>query len=156
MDSPLVPVFLAVIAVAAILQAAFVAALAIAMRFAGKKLAAAEETLAARIEAQGETLSRVSEVAVRASAQTLAQARRLEDVVTDASEKVQHAMGAVNRKLERLGGEVEVTAEELDEEDEPVRGRLAGAAALVRGVQKAVEVWRETAPDGPAPRRWPR
>ena len=154
MDSPLVPVFLAVIAVVALMQAAFVAGLAIAMRTAGRKLAEVEETLLGRIEAQAATLTRLSEAAARASEQTLEQAERMESVVSDASEKVERVMSAVTRKLESAAGDVEETADDLDREPDPISGRLAGAAALFRGVQRAMEVWRETAPtDGPGRRR---
>ena len=57
MDSPLVPIFLAVIALTALLQAAVVAGLAFALRMAARKLAEVEETVAAQIEAQGAALS---------------------------------------------------------------------------------------------------
>jgi hypothetical protein len=157
-DSPLVPIFLAVIALTAFLHAAVVAGLAFAMRIAGRKLAEVEETLAAQIETQGESLSRVTEAAVRASEKTLAQAERLEAVVTDASAKVESVMSAVSRRVEEAAARVQagddaagagVYEEEADEFVAPVRSRLAGAAAVLRGVQRAVEVWRDSAPDAP-------
>jgi hypothetical protein len=152
-DSPLVPIFLAVIALVAILQAAVVGGLAYAMRIAARKIAEVEETVSAQIEAQGEALSRLTEAAVRASQQTLVQAERLEDAVTGATEKVQSVMGAVSSRLEDTAGRVEDVAGDIDDEAEPVSGKLAQAAALFRGVQRAVEVWRETAPaDGRARR----
>lgn len=154
MDSPLVPIFLAVIAVAALLQAAFVAGLAIAMRMADRKLSEVEETLGAQIEAHSATLVRLTDAAVRASEQTLAQAERVEGVVSDASEKVDQVMAMVSRRLEAVAGNVEDTADEIETEAEPVTSRLAGAAALFRGVQRAVQVWKDTAPaDGPRNRR---
>ena len=157
MDSPLVPIFLAVIALAALLQAAVVAGLAFAIRIAARKLAEVEETLAAQIETQGAALARVTGAAVRASEQTLAQAERLEEVVTDASAKVESAMAAVTRRVEsaaaRAFDEVEAVDEAEEEVAVSVRSRLAGAAALFRGVQRAVEVWRDAAPDGPPRRR---
>ena len=45
MDSPLVPVFVAIIAIAALMQAVFVAGLAIAMRIANVRMAELQETL---------------------------------------------------------------------------------------------------------------
>jgi hypothetical protein len=150
LDSPLVPVFLAIIAVAALLQAAFVAGLAIAMRMADRKLSDVEETLGAQIEAHSATLARLTDAAVRASEQTLAQAERVEGVVTDASEKVDEVMAMVSRRLAAVAGDVEETAEEI--EAEPAGSRLAGAAALFRGVQRAVQVWKDTAPAA-GPRR---
>ena len=159
MDSPLVPIFLAVIAVTALLHAAVVAGLAFAMRIAGQKLAEVEETLAAQIETQGEALGKVTDAAVRASEKTLAQAERLEEVVTDASQKVEAVMSTVTERIEALAARVEAEPEEMDEElyeeaeeEEfvaPARSRLAGAAAVIRGVQRAVEVWRDSAPDSP-------
>ena len=150
MDTPLVPIFLAVIAVAALLQAAVVAGLAFAMRIASRKLAEVEDSLAAQIEAQGEALAKVTDAAVRASEQTLAQAERLEEVVTDASARVASVMAAVRRRIESAAARVEHEAEEVDEAEEEVeasvRSRLAGAAALFRGVQRAVEVWRDSDP----------
>jgi hypothetical protein len=156
-DSPLVPIFLAVIALTAFLHAAVVAGLALALRIAGRKLAEVEQTLAAQIETQGESLSRVTEAAVRASEKTLAQAERLEAVVTDASAKVESVMSAVSRRIEEAAARVQddeeeaagagVYEEEAEEFVAPVRSRLSGAAAVIRGVQRAVEVWRDSAPD---------
>ena len=155
MDSPLVPIFLAVIAVTALLHAGVVAGLAFAIRIAGRKLAEVEQTLAAQIETQGESLSRVTEAAVRASEKTLAQAERLEAVVTDASSRVESVMSAVSRRIEEAAARVQddsdpadaVYAEEAEEFVAPVRSKLAGATAILRGVQRAVEVWRDSAPD---------
>jgi hypothetical protein len=156
-DSPLVPIFLAVIALTALLQAAVVAGLAFALRMASRKLAEVEETVAAQIEAQGAALSKVTDAAVRASEQTLAQAERLEGVITDASAKVESVMAAVTRRIESAAARVEDEAEAVEEAEEEVahtvRSRVAGAAALFRGVQRAVEVWRDAAPDGPSRRR---
>ena len=154
MDSPLVPVFLAVIAIVALVQAAVVAGLAYGMRIAARKVAEVEESVSAHIEAQGEALSRLTEAAVRASHQTLVQAERLEAAVSDASGKVHSVMGALSHRLESTADHVEDVAEEIEDEEQPVRGKLAHAAALFRGVQRAVEVWRDTAPaEGGARRR---
>ena len=146
MDSPLVPVFLAVIAIVALVQAAIVAGLAFGVRIAARKIAEVEESVSAQIAAQGEALSRLTEAAVRASQQTLVQAGRLEEAVDDASAKVHSVMGALTRRLETTAADVEDVADDIEEEEEPVRGKLAQAAALFRGVQRAVEVWRDTAP----------
>jgi hypothetical protein len=155
-DSPLVPIFLAVIALTALLHAAVAAGLAYAVRMAGRRLAEIEQTLAAQIETRGESLSRVTEAAVRASEKTLAQAERLEAVVTDASARVESVMSAVSRRIDEAAARVQEDAEapgagvyEEDAEEfvAPVRSRLAGATAVLRGVQRAVEVWRDSAPD---------
>ena len=90
---------------------------------------------------------------MRASEQTLAQAERLEGVVTDASTKVESVMAAVTRKIESVAARAVDEVEEVEEAEEEIQGsvrsRVAGAAALFRGVQRAVEVWREAAPAPP-------
>jgi hypothetical protein len=43
--------------------------------------------------------------------------------------------------------DIEEAADEIEEDViEPARDQLSGVAALFRGVQRAVEVWRDTAP----------
>ena len=154
MDSPLVPVFVAIIAIAALLQALFVAGLAIALRIANARMAELQEALDREIAKPIAQMARMAEVAVRASEQTLAQARRMEGVVEDASAKVESVIGDVTRRLHAAGEDLEDTAEEIEEDVlEPARGQLSGVAALFRGVQRAVDVWRETAPNDSRSRR---
>jgi len=70
---------------------------------------------------------------------------------------VESVMAAVTRRIESATARVEDEAFELDETEEAVAGsvrsRIAGATALLRGVQRAVEVWRDAAPDAPPRRR---
>jgi light-regulated signal transduction histidine kinase (bacteriophytochrome) len=146
-DSPLVPVFVAIIAIAAVLQAAFVAGLAIALRIANARMAGLQETLDREIAGPVAEMTRMADMAVRASEQTLAHAQSMGDAVEQASARIESVIGDVTRKLQAAGDDLEATAEEIDEDVvEPARDQLSGVAALFRGVQRAVEVWRETSP----------
>jgi len=146
-DSPLVPVFVAIIAIAALLQAVFVTGLAIAMRIANLRMAELQETLDREIAKPVAEMARMAEVAVRASEQTLVHAQRMGGVVEDASAKIESVIGDLTRKLQAAGEDLEETAEEIEEDViQPAREKLSGVAALFHGVQRAMEVWRETAP----------
>lgn len=146
MDSPLVPVFVAIIAIAAVMQAVFVAGLAIALRVANARMAILQEALDREIAKPVADMARMADIAVRASEQTLFHAQRLEGMVEDASVRIESVIGDVTRKLAAAGQDAEETADDFDGEDvvEPARDQLSGVAALFRGVQRAVEVWRET------------
>jgi hypothetical protein len=153
-DSPLVPVFVAIIAVAALLQAVFVAGLAIALRIANARIVELQERLEREIAKPVAEMTRLADLAVRASEQTLVHAERLGDVVEEASAKIESVIGTVTRKLNAAGDDLEETAEEIEEDViEPARDQLSGVAALFRGVQRAVEVWRETSPSAGRSRR---
>lgn len=154
MDSPLVPVFVAIIAIAGVMQAVFVAGLAIAMRIANVRMAELQETLDREIAKPVADMTRMADMAVRASEQTLVHAQRMEGVVEEASAKIESVIGDVTRKLQAAGDDLEETAEEIEEDViEPARDQLSGVAALFRGVQRAVEVWRETSPSDSRSRR---
>lgn len=154
MDSPLVPVFVAIIAIAGVMQAVFVAGLAIAMRIANVRMAELQETLDREIAKPVADMTRMADMAVRASEQTLVHAQRMEGVVEEASAKIESVIGDVTRKLQAAGDDLEETAEEIEEDViEPARDQLSGVAALFRGVQRAVEVWRETSPTDSRSRR---
>lgn len=154
MDSPLVPVFVAIIAIAGVMQAVFVAGLAIAMRIANVRMAELQETLDREIAKPVADMTRMADMAVRASEQTLVHAQRMEGVVEEASAKIESVIGDVTRKLQAAGDDLEETAEEIEEDViEPARDQLSGVAALFRGVQRAMEVWRETSPSDSRSRR---
>ena len=147
MDSPLVPVFVAIIAIAALMQAVFVVGLAIAMRIANARMTELQETLEREIAKPVADMTRVADMAVLASEQTLVHAQRLGGFVEEASAKIESVIGDVTRRLEGASEDLEEAAEEIEEEViEPARDQLSGVAALFRGVQRAVEVWRETSP----------
>ena len=146
MDSPLVPVFVAIIAIAALMQAVFVAGLAIAMRIANVRMAELQETLDREIAKPVAEMARMADLAVRASEQTVVHAQRMGGVVEEASAKIESAIGDLSRKLQAAGEDLEETEEEIEDVIQPARDKLSGVAALFRGVQRAMEVWRETAP----------
>ena len=147
MDSPLVPVFVAIIAIAALMQAVFVAGLAIAMRVANVRMAELQETLDREIAKPVAEMARMADVAVRASEQTLVHAQRMGGVVEEASAKIESVIGDLSLKLQAAGEDLEETAEEIEEDViQPARDHLSGVAAVFRGLQRAMEVWRETAP----------
>jgi hypothetical protein len=147
-DSPLVPVFVAIIAVAAVMQAIFVVGLAVAMRIANARMAALQEALEREIAKPVADMARVAEMAVLASEQTLVHAQRVGGFVEEASAKIETVIGDVTRKLEGASEDLEEAADEVEEDViQPAREQLSGMAALFRGVQRAVEVWRETSPD---------
>jgi hypothetical protein len=147
-DSPLVPVFVAIIAIAAVMQAIFVVGLAVAMRIANARMAALQEALEREIAKPVADMARVAEMAVLASEQTLVHAQRVGGFVEEASAKIETVIGDVTRKLEGASEDLEEAADEVEEDViQPAREQLSGMAALFRGVQRAVEVWRETSPD---------
>ena len=154
MDSPLVPVFVAIIAIAALMQAVFVAGLAIAMRIANARMADLQETLDREIAKPISEMMRMAQLAVRASEQTLVHAERMGAVVEEASTKIESVIGDVTRKLRAAGDDLEEASEDIEEDViEPARNQLSGVAAVFRGVQRAMEVWRETAPGDSRSRR---
>ena len=147
MDSPLVPVFVAIIAIAALMQSIFVVGLAIAMRIANARMGELLETLEREIAKPIAEMTRVADMAVRASEQTLVQAERMGAAVAEASTKIEGVIGDVARKLQAAGDDLEDAAEEIEEDViEPARDQLSGVAAVFRGVQRAMEVWRDTSP----------
>lgn len=150
MDSALVPVFVAILAIVAVMQAIFIVGLAMAMRIANARMAELQETLDREIARPIADLTRMADLAVRASEQTLMHTQRMGGAVEEASSKIESVIGDVTRKLQAAGGDVEEAVEEEleDEEDfvDPPREERSGVAALLRGVQRAVEVWRATSP----------
>jgi hypothetical protein len=151
MDSPLVVVFLAVIALAALVQAGFVGALAYALRMGSRKLDLLEEQFEKGVVPQIRNAARLSDRAAALSEKSLAQARRVDVLVADASRRAERYL---DDATVRFGSAVERTALRVDAHlasraervrAHPLLQRLSGAAALVRGVQRALEMWQATA-----------
>ena|SRR5688572_12820538 len=147
MDSPLVPIFVGVIAVTSLLQAAFVAGLLIASRKAMQKVDELEGNLSAQLPGQAARWTGLAAAAVRASETTVFQAGRLEGTVTRASLKVEAVLGHATAKVAEAGERMEETAERLSDTLDPVESRLGTAAAVVRGMRRALEVWRGSSRD---------
>ena len=98
MDSPLVVVFLAVIALTALLQAGFVGALAFAMRTGNRKLADIEETFEQSVVPQIRSAARLTAKAAELSEKSLAQALRVDTLVADASRKAERYLDEATRE----------------------------------------------------------
>src|SRR5688500_15397345 len=146
-DSGLVPLFVAILAVVALMQAAFIVGLAMALRIANARMAELQATLDREIAKPIADLTRMADMAVRASELTLGHAQRMTGAVEDASLRIESVIGEVTRKLHAVDEDIEDAADEIEEDViEPARDQLSGVAALFRGVQRAVEVWRDTAP----------
>jgi hypothetical protein len=146
-DNALVPIFVGILAVVAFMQAVFIIGLAMAMRIANARMAVLQATLDREIAKPIADLTRMADMAVQVSEQTLIHAQRMGTAVEEASVKIESVMGDVTRKLQAAGYDAEEEVDEIEDEVvEPVRDQLSGVAALFRGVRRAVEVWRETSP----------
>jgi hypothetical protein len=151
MESPLVVVFLAVIALTALLQAAFVGALAFGVRMGRQKMQEAEEKFEATVTPRLRDAARLTGQAATLSEKSLSQARRVDSLLAETSRKAERHLdqaavrfeGAVGRAALRVDDALETRAARI-RENRVVR-RLTGASAFLKGVQRALEVWQATA-----------
>jgi len=151
MESPLVAVFLAVIALTALLQAGFLAAVAFGLRRGNQKLGEFEETFETGVVPRLREAAKLTDRAAELAERTLAQAHRMDGVVGDVSRKAERYMDQAAAKLEtaasraaiRLDSKLAV-GEERVREHRMVR-RLSSVSAFITGVQRALEVWQATA-----------
>ena len=151
MDSPLVVVFLAVIALTALLQAGFVGAIAFAMRAGNRKLADIEGKFEQSVVPQIRSAAKLTAKAAAVSEKSLAQALRVDTLVADASRKAERYLdeatvrleGAVERAAVRMDSEITVRAARA--RDNRILRKLSSASAFVTGLQRALEVWQATA-----------
>jgi hypothetical protein len=152
--SPLVVVFLAVIALTALLQAGFVGYLAYGLRMGRRKLDLLEEQFEKDVVPQIRNAAKLSDRAAALSEKSLAQAYRVDGLVADASRRAERYLDDATA---RFGSTLERTALRVDADlasraarvrAHPLLQRLSGAAALVRGVQRALEMWQATAAPG--------
>jgi hypothetical protein len=155
MDSPLVVVFLAVIALTALLQAGFVGALAFGLRTGNRKLAEMEAHFDQKVVPHIRSAAHLTAKAADLAEKTLAQAHRVDTVVADASRNAERYLDEASAKLE---GAVERAAVRVDSEislrsarvrENRILRKLSSASALVTGLQRGLEVWQASAaPDG--------
>ena len=153
MESPLVVVFLAVIALTALLQAGFVAAIAHGMRMGNRKLTEFEEAFESGVVPQIRSAARLTDKAAELADKTLAQAERMDGMVGEVTRKAERYMDEAAVKLEnaatraaiRVDSALAVRAERV--RDHRVLRRLSSASAFRAGVQRALEVWQATAAD---------
>ena len=151
MESPLVVVFLAVIALTALLQAGFVAAVAFGVRLGNQKLGDFEEKFETGVVPRIRQAAKLTDSAADLAEKTLAQAHRMDGVVADASRKAERYMDQAALKLERAASRAAIRVDsELALGAERVREhrivrRLSTASAFITGIQRALEVWQATA-----------
>lgn len=133
----LTALFLGVIAINALLQAALVLGLALGVRKASRLLDQAQDRFDSRIRPRLNALSDITRKAADLSDDARANSERLDEAMTEARRK----LGDLG---ERLGDAVTSTAERL-EASAPLRrlrrprGRVF---ALVKGIWRALEVWQ--------------
>jgi hypothetical protein len=151
MESPLVVVFLAVIALTALLQAGFVAAVAFGVRLGNQKLGDFEERFETAVVPQIRQAAKLTDSAAELAEKTLAQAHRMDGVVADASRKAERYIDQAALKLEsaaaraaiRVDSRLALGAERVREHR--IVRRLSTASAFITGIQRALEVWQATA-----------
>ena len=151
MESPLVVVFLAVIALTALLQAGFVAAVAFGVRLGNQKLGDFEEKFETGVVPRIRQAAKLTDSAADLAEKTLAQAHRMDGVVADASRKAERYIDQAALKLEsaasraamRVDSELALRADRVREHR--IVRRLSTASAFITGIQRALEVWQATA-----------
>ena len=151
MESPLVVVFLAVIALTALLQAGFVAAVAFGVRLGNKKLGDFEGSFETAVAPQIRQAAKLTDSAATLAEKTLAQAHRMDGVVADASRKAERYIDQAALKLEgaaaraalRVDSKLALGAERVREHR--IVRRLSTSSAFLTGIQRALEVWQATA-----------
>ena len=154
MDSPLVVVFLAVIALTALLQAGSLAVIAFGVRAGNQKLGDLEEKFEAGVVPQIRNAARLTDKAAALAEKSLAQAQRVDGLMAGASRKAERYMDEAAVKLEsaatraaiRVDSELAIRADRLREHR--VFRKLSSASAFITGVQRALEVWQATAAAG--------
>ena len=99
MESHLVAVFLAVIALTALLQAGCIAYLAFGVRLGNQKLGKFEETFETGVVPRIREAAKLTDRAAELAERTLAQAHRMDGVVGDVSRKAERYMDQAAAKL---------------------------------------------------------
>jgi hypothetical protein len=151
MESPLVAVFLAIIALTALLQAGFLAAVAFGVRRGNQKLGEFEETFETGVVPQIREAAKLTDRAADLAERTLAQAHRMDGVVGDVSRKAERYIDRAAAKLETAASRAAIRVDsELAVGEQRVREhrivrRLSSVSAFITGVQRALEVWQAAA-----------
>jgi hypothetical protein len=151
MESPLVAVFLAVIALTALLQAGFVAAIAFGVRMGNQKLSEFEGQFEGGVVPRIREAAKLTNQAASLAEKTLAQAQRMDGVVADASRRAERYMDDAAARLEnvaaraamRVDSELAMRAERVREHR--IVRRLSSASAVITGIQRALAVWQASA-----------
>ena len=154
MDSPLATVFLTVIAVTALLQAAFVGALAFGLRIGNRKIAELEELFEQTVVPQIRNLARLTDKAAALSEKSLAEVQKADAGLAEAARKTERYLDEASRRVESAVGraaervEVEIESRAARLQENRVVQRLSTFSAVALGLRRALEVWQASAPDG--------
>jgi hypothetical protein len=138
-----VAVFLSVIALSALLQAAFVIGLAVASRMAHRRLREMEERIEPQLVAGLAQVHRLTDALSAASEQARVRALRLDAAAARLADDLGDVVGTT---ADRVAGMAEGTAERLAGRvaapSEAARRPFLRALAVVRGLQRGLAVWR--------------
>jgi methyl-accepting chemotaxis protein len=145
----LVIVFLAVIAVSSLLQAAAAVAAAIAARKLEERVDELEGRFERDLRPALANVARIVETAADVSDKAAAQARRVDSAVAGAAERINDAVDRLARGVqETVVGSLEKVEDRVGRRVRRVSRPFARAAAIVEGFRRGVIVWRQ----GPARR----
>jgi hypothetical protein len=143
-----VAIFLAVIAVTALLQAAFVIGLAVASRIADRRLRETEQRLEPQIAAALDQIARLSSALAAASEQARQRAVRLDATATRLATDLGDLVGAGADRVEDMAGATaESLAARLAAPTDAGRRPFLRALAVMKGLRRGLAVWRGS--DGP-------
>jgi len=143
-----VAIFLAVIAVTALLQAAFVIGLAVASRIADLRLRETEQRLEPQIAAALDQIARLSSALAAASEQARQRAVRLDATATRLATDLGDLVGAGADRVEDMAGATaESLAARLAAPTDAGRRPFLRALAVMKGLRRGLAVWRGS--DGP-------
>lgn len=144
-----VAVFLGIIALSALLQAAFLIGLAVASRVAHRRVREMEQRLEPQLAAGLDRLVRLTAAVSAASEQARLRALRLDATATRLADDLG---GMVGVGADRVEGMTQDTAERLAGRvaapSEAARRPFLRALALVKGLRRGLAVWRGE-DDGP-------
>lgn len=143
-----VAIFLAVIALTALLQAAFVIGLAVASRIADRRLRETEQRLEPQLAAALDQIARLSAALAAASEQARQRALRLDATATRLAADLGDMVGAGADHVEDVAGATaENLAARLAAPTDAGRRPFLRAVAVMKGLRRGLAVWRGN--DGP-------
>ncbi|HEY7410958.1 MAG TPA: hypothetical protein VII13_09465 [Vicinamibacteria bacterium] len=143
-NEALVKIFLAVIALGALLQAVLVAGLAFGARALRGRLGDLEDLVEREVMTRLHEAAGVAAQVADASEAALDEATRIAEVVAESATRISTALGDV---ADRVGGAAEATAHRIEQAldagaraaEEPTRR----TRAFWRGVRRGWDVWRQ-------------
>ena len=139
----LVIVFLAIIAVTAVLQAGAAVAAALAARKVAQRFDELENRFEREVRPGLARLAQAVSAAAALSEQAVGHAERIDSAVTAATDGVTHVVDRVARGVQdRVVGKVEEVEDQVGRRVRRATRPLARAAALVQGIRRGVIVWR--------------